>query len=403
MTTHRRPDPAAAATPTTVAGDRAPGIELGPSLFETLSSDVATDVTTWRQLLQLAPAALYPVLGSDASRLIMTAVINDIVALVAHVDRCDGRSAAHCARALFEHLINALDIESSATNTPQRYVDHRVVTQEQVSRHRWYLPLLKKVARKKETARLDKLGRGMARSVEEVVGAYGSGFRRGWADGTLKNRADAHGRGEHYDGYRILSAVIHGSSGAMAGIVRDVKGVPVHRIGMDLDLAATAYIEGLRSAREYFTHLATITDRPEAEQMRENTMRLLGHAEAVRAGLARIDRQLWPTEPLPPPMTVLAIHPGGRERWWIYYPQTETMVRAQEPDEPLPPEVDTVRERVRSKDVRGVEGRPVTVIVDAVNVKPIQSARPIPAGSIMTPPELRGDSRPVVISPSPTQ
>lgn len=366
---------------------RNPETEWPTSLFALLPAAIGEDAAAWTRSFRRELGALYPSLSSDASRLILTATVNDAIALMTHVDRLDGRSAAHCARALFEHLINAIDVEGSPANA-QRYLDHRAVTQEQVSRRRWYLPLLSKKAQRKENARLDKLGRGMERTVQRLAKTYGSSYRRSWADGSLRDRAHRHGFGAGYDGYRILSAVIHGSSGAMSGVVRIIKGAPVHRTGPDLDLAATAYVEGLRSTGEYFDRLAVTTGRPEAATLRDSTARMLRHTEAVRAGLSRIDRQLWPTDNTPPPMALLAFYKGGRERWFVYYPQTDTLLPAEEPhiETGL---LDEVRQRARDAGWVNADGRPITVVASDVAVTPRTGASPVPAGSIMIPPELK--------------
>ncbi|MFJ4044146.1 DUF5677 domain-containing protein [Microbacterium sp. NPDC089987] len=366
---------------------RGEAVEWPSSLFALLPEAVSEDAAAWTETLLGGPAGLYPSLSSDASRLILTATVNDAVSLISHVDHLDGRSAAHCARALFEHLINAQDVEATPANE-QRYMDHRAVTQERVSQRRWYLPLLDPVARRKETARLDKLGRGMERTVRRLVASYGSGFRRSWAEQNLKDRADKHGFGADYDGYRILSSVIHGSSGSMAGVVREINGARVHRTGPDLDLAATAYVEGMRSAYQYFDRMFIATARPEAAALRDGAERLLAHTGHVRDGLARIDRMLWPAYPSPPPAALLAFYRGGRERWFVYYPQTQTVMRADKPntDASL---LDEVRRRAREAGWVNPDGRPITVIVPGVAVTPRIGAQAVPAGSIMVPPELR--------------
>lgn len=329
-------------------------------------------------------------MSSEASRLILTATVNDAVALISHVDRLDGRSAAHSARALFEHLINSQDVEQSAADSI-RYVEHRAITQEQVSRRRWYVPLLDEAAQKKESARLDKLGRGAKRAADRLVKKYGSAFRRSWSDRSLKDRADLHGLGADYDGYRILSSVIHGSSGAMAGVVRVLDGSAVHRAGPDLDLAATAYVEGLRSASNYFDRLNSLTGRPEAGALRDGAERLLDHTRQVRAGLARIDRQLWPSKPVPAPMSLLAFYGGGKERWFVYYPHTDTLLPAEDPvvDTHL---LENVRKRAREVGWTSSDGRPTTAVVEGVTLLPRPGMKPIPAGAIMIPSELQEHS-----------
>jgi hypothetical protein len=352
-------------------------------LFERLGHQAIDDVNLWMRTIVTDIAALYPVLPTEAERAILTVVVNDSVALIRHVDGLDGRSAAHCARALFEHLVNAMDVDASSTNTAQRYEEHRYVTESQVARRRWYLPLLDKQARAKETARLDRLARRVARPLSRAVIAYGASFRRSWAAGSLFDRASAHGLAADYDGYRILSSVIHGSSGALTGIVRRVKNDPVHRTGPDLDLAATAYGEGLKSTIAYFELLERKTQRPEPRRIRQLTEGLLSQTQEVRRVLSRLDRQLWPTVPVPPPIAILAIFGGGRERWYLYYPQEEKLTPALPPTST--PDLGELRRRAAAAGYVGVGGRPLTASVEGVRLVPTPGARSVPAASIMNP------------------
>lgn len=364
------------------------------SLWERLPADVGDDVNTWIRTAAIASAALYVELPTDAEKMVMTAMINDATSLVVHVGRFDGRSAAHCARAAFEHLVNALDLASSPINTHQRYLGHQAITTSQVASRRWYLRLLSKPAQVKESRRLDKLARKTAADLKRVVQTYGSSFKKGWASGTLFDRATAHGLRDEYEGYRILSAVIHGSSRGMAGIVRHVNGSSVFRIGSDLDLAAIAWIEGIQAVLHYFEALVAQTQRPEAVAIRRATERMLAHTEVVRAELRRIDQEMWPAVPDLPPTAVLAIHRGGKERWFLYSSQTESLLAAETPSS-LPPDTEASLEKIRAEAAKrnwdGGNGRPMTIHVSgAPLLVPKPGAKHVPAASIMFPaPVLR--------------
>ncbi|WP_156387892.1 DUF5677 domain-containing protein [Cellulomonas sp. Root137] len=317
---------------------------------------------------------------------IVTAAANDAIALVDHVDRFDGRSAAHAARAMFEHLINLCDVISSTDNTPDRYLEHRHVTADQVSQHRWYLDLLDPAARKKEKDRLDKLARTTAAPLKAALAKWTTGFKRGWAKGTLKERADLHGLGDGYEGYRILSGVIHGSSGALAGIVRDIKGTPVHRVGPDLDLAATAYREGLVSFWSIADRLLVLTGGPEAEQLKGRTGNLLLGIQEVSKALRREDKNMWPTEPPPAGrVPLLAVYPSGRTRWFIVDTRTETMVVA-DPPAVEPDGVAAAIALARQTDPNA-DGRPVTFPFEAnVPIRPRVGASWVSTSSVLMPP-----------------
>ena len=321
---------------------------LPDSLAPLLGPELQAEFAAWPQAVSLCAGALYGDLATAAECRILTAATNDALALVRHVDHFDGRSAAHAARALFEHLVNMLDVHTSPVNTAARYEDHEHVTADQVSRRRWHLRLLSKRARKRESDRLDKLQKRAAGPLARAVEAYGSSFKRGWAHGTLRARADAHDLGEGYGGYQILSGVIHGSSGALSGVVRQVRGENVHRVGYDLELAATAYAEGLVSFYNLAEHLVTLTGRVEAEEIRGRTGNLLLGLDEVRDTLRKADAKLWPTTPVPGPMAVVALYPSGARRWYLHDPRDESIVVAEPPEDE--PDLSVAEEKLATYD-----------------------------------------------------
>ncbi|MBY6062211.1 DUF5677 domain-containing protein [Microbacterium esteraromaticum] len=319
--------------------------------------------------------------------MVMTAMINDATALLTHVDRLDGRSAAHCARAMFEHSVNALDLENSPINSSGRFLDHSAVTDYQVSRRRWYLRLLTAPARAKEKRKLDRLERETAPVLKRALKNYGPSFRKGWAAGTLFDRARAHGLESDYEAYRIFSAVIHGSSGGMTGTARSIRGRSVFRLGPDLNLTAMAFVEGVNTALKYFERLETQTDRPEAVQIRVATERLLAHTETVREELRRVDSLLWPATPVPPPAAVLAIYRGGKERWFQYLPAAGTLQAAQPPSV-LSRSAQESLDEVRAAVAAGRSGDhedPTTVLVPGIPLlEPKPNAKIFPADALMS-------------------
>lgn len=370
---------------------RQPGPRIPDSLWAVVGGGMEDEVAGWADATRRGAGALYSAVPGEAAPRILTAAVNDAIALLDHVDRFDGRSAAHAARALFEHLVNALDVDSSEVNTAERYFRHRFVTESQVSRRRLHLPLLDRKARRRESERLDRLGKRSAAPLAAALAEYGPSFARGWARGSLKDRADAHDLADGYEGYRILSGVIHGSSGALTGIVKQVRGHDVHRIGLDLDLAATAYTEGLASFYGFADHLVRVTAQTEAEEIWGRTGNLLLRLQDVRETLRRVDLAMWPKDPPPPPMAVLAIYPSGAQRWYLYNAQDESIVVADPPREPLDAAqaraVEQLTEQVKGYDPADWGGRPMTVMMEGVRVSPRPGAQAVPSASVLIPRE----------------
>lgn len=363
---------------------RLPDQEGPEHLHDVLPKDVAEEIADWTYAVPLAAGSLYQHLPGGAVQYILTGAVNDAVALVLHVDRFDGRSAAHAARALFEHMVNLCDVLEGPPEVSERYLDHRHVTADQVARHRWYLDGLDKETGRKERRRLDALARRTKRPLAEAIAKYGPGFRRSWAVGTLKDRADAHNLSDCYEGYRILSSVIHASSGAMAGIVKPIAGHPVHRIGLDMDLAATAYAEGLNSFYQIAERLKDVAPVTEAEEILGRTGNLLWYLQQVRAALRRVDQQTWPTDPGPATLTFAGIWPSGTVRWYLHDLRYNSVVLADLVDPE--PDLSEYIDHATAYDPEAFGGRPVT----AVHFDLRATARPgsprVPAASILIPP-----------------
>lgn len=327
-------------------------------------------------------SGIYPSLRNDACKLILTAAVNDVMHLVERAYRLDGRSAAYSARSLFEHLINFCDVANSPVNTSERYTDHRYITQQYLAHHREALVLLSSAERKEEEKQLDRLANRVAPRVEEAIGQYGSSFKRQWAEGSLLARTKAHELEEGYAGYRILSAVIHGSSGSLAGITKVIAKIDVHRTGPDLELASLAWIEGLTSFLGLADELVTMTESWEAREIQGRTKNLVRFWPDVRRELRRIDKQLWPKEPPIGFQALLAFFPGGR-RWYQYDPHTETLILAEPPEEE--PDLSQLQEHYLSYRPEDFRGRPMTAIYSDINVQPMANHQPFPASSIMAP------------------
>ena len=363
-----------------------PSATVSPRLEDRLPKRVAEELAQATPLLMLNAAPLYYAVREGAVTMVLTAATNDVRALLDHVNNLDGRSAAHSARTLFEHAVTIHDLyEPGGTNTPQRYEAHQHVTRQQVSKLRWWLTLLPEKQRRREGARLDRMGREASAALA-LTPYQDRDFRRQWHVGTLFDRATRHGLADGYEGYRILSAVIHGSAGGLSGVMQQNDGASVHRVGMDLDLAAMAYAEGLRSWREVAKKLHDETERDEALALVQIADQLLNYLPEVRATLTEIDRRLWPKDAPVRPVAMLAIYGRGRKlRWFLVDHQTNSAVRALDPTGDLP-DLSFALEHARTYNSDEFGGRPMTVLLPGVNVTPVPGATLVPLTQIAVPP-----------------
>jgi hypothetical protein len=234
---------------------RGPDPELPPSepelptldvhLVDLVASDIGAEVENYLLQIPLFASGIHSHLPSGAVPLIFSAATTDALAVVRHSNELDGRSAALRARTLFEHLINLYDVCDSATNTGRRYMDHKWAVQHLASTRRDHLQVLRPADKRREGKRLDALAKSSHRPLQRALAKYGPRFRAGWAEGSVKDRAKAHGFFTEYDGYALLSAAIHGSSGSLTGVVRRIDNQVVHRTGHDLELAGLAWWEGI--------------------------------------------------------------------------------------------------------------------------------------------------------------
>lgn len=348
---------------------------------EVFSAKFREAALRWRESLARDVGHFYQLLPHEASGLILTAFTNDAIALINHVENLDGRSASHSARALFEHLVNFLDVLSDTSGiAAQRYESHRTVTESQIAVNRWYLPYLELRQRKRETARLDRLRRRAAKKLPSLECWFGKKYNRSWAAATLHDRASAHDLQNHYTGYRILSSVVHGSSGSLAGITKTIGGQSIHRIGADLDLTALSYAEGLRSADIFLARVASATAHPKAAELVKLTSVLLNYFEDLRESLKSFDRRVWPENPPSAKVMWAAVYSQTKVRWVIYDPDEGSIVHANllDTDYDLT-DILAVYPKHHSEDFGG---RPMTVEIPGLRLVPKLGAKPFPAASL---------------------
>lgn len=360
-------------------------VTFAPHLVDRLPEEAAETLDEATPLLMFNSSPLYQVVGGGAFAMVLTAATNDVLALLRHVNDLDGRSAAHAARALFEHAVTIHDLyEHGGPNPPTRYEAHQHVTRRYVAQRRWWLTLLPAKQRRQEEVRLDRMRREADAALSQVP-YPASQFQRQWHEGNIFDRATRHGLADGYDGYRILSAVIHGSSGGLGGVMRQIDGRLVHRVGWDLDLVAIAYSEGLWAWREFARKLYKETARDEAATLIQVADELLTRLPEMRTTLVTIDKHLWPKDAPVAPMAMLALYGQGRKiRWFLCDHRTSSAIPAHAPAGKMP-QMDFLLAQARTFDHDAYGGRPMTVFVADVIVTPVSGAKPIPLSQIAVP------------------
>lgn len=362
---------------------------LPPELVESvhhLLLHLGHALAEWHRALDVAP------------NMVLNHFTNDARILLLRVLDGDGRSAARAARAIFEELVTWVEVSSSPV-AAERYTMHEAVTADLLSRRRPGLDLLTQSAGRAEARRLRDRAKKLRPTLDSAIKRFGSGFRRNWSADTLFAAAERHGLADEYDGYRILSGVMHGSSGVLLGTRRTRGDDVVHRLGPDFELSGLAYIEGLRWVRMFLERL------PSAERAPWDDIELLDRVDALIAGypavlstLREIDKSTWPAAAMPAPVAVMAFYPRGVERWYRYDPRYDTLTLADAPV-PEPPNLEGLRARAATYDPSLFHGRPMTAVVLHATVEPRAGAKPFPAPSIFVPKDVPAFARRFLDSP----
>ncbi|MFJ6987639.1 MULTISPECIES: DUF5677 domain-containing protein [unclassified Streptomyces] len=239
--------------------------------------------------------------------------MNDLNILLNALWDGDGRTSARTTRSLFEHLVNycyvAQDVQAS-----ERYVDHKVVTHQILSRMLKRLPLLGGTQRKREVHRRRRLGNSSAQIYRSALSRHGNSFNRDWAQVDLYSRAKLHGLEGGYDTYRLFSQVTHGSAGGTLGTIQADTGLVIHRTGPSLELAALAFSEGISFFRDLCVRIHALHG-VEADNLVRSLNELIAGWGLYKQACEWIDKNLWPEVPPLPGATILAIYPGGGTRW----------------------------------------------------------------------------------------
>ncbi|MFD7864109.1 DUF5677 domain-containing protein [Streptomyces sp. NPDC059783] len=310
---------------------------------------------------------------------------NDLDSFIDGLLSGDGRSAARAARSLFEHLVNYCEVMSSP-EAAERYMEHKTVTADLIGNLTHGLHYLKGTPHKRERGRLAKLKRDSLQPLKEALSRFGTQFRRDWSSRNLYDRAAAHGHASHYDTYRLLSQVTHGSCGGVLGSRTAIAGQIVHRTGPSLELAVLSYLEGFTFFREFAREIGT-RQHIEALNLIESIEALLSYWPKYRQALTEIDGLLWPESPPAGPIAIVAIYPNGRARWFFWEPALNRMKPAYPPAGCEWME-DRFREYVRAGNVEipaNMEGRPITSAVSGVQVTPQTASQWFTASGILAP------------------
>lgn len=351
------------------------------SFYASLSEPLQDEIWGFYYALVSNVGGLYDKLPHSGQRHILTAATNDTLGLVRLVDKLEGRAAAGLARANFEHLVNFRDVTAGKENTSERYLDHRHAVAAKMSKRTWHLDLLDSRAKKKERNRLQKLEHLSKWPLSDAVSKYGKRFKNGWAEGDLSKRAAAHGVDYLYPGYSVLSGVIHGSSGGLTGLVRDVEGIPVHRTGPDLELTALAYEEGFASFYELSISLNTITALPHANEIGQRAENVLRGIPEIRRALVKLDRKVQPrTAGLPVMVAELLIYPSLKHRWVVHDTRKGIVCVAVPPDPE--PDISFALELAESWPFHLQENRPIVSGFAGLSLHPKPGASWFPATGI---------------------
>lgn len=366
-----------------------PGNEDAPDLFSELDGDVAVRLATFSIGAAWHLQTAYDCGLSGEAEMVINHFTNDMSGLFTSVGLCDGRSAARAARALFEHVVNFCDVASDET-ARARYIAQGHVTADRLADYASGVSLLRGSDRRKERDRLRRLKRDAARPLAQAFATYGYALRGQWHPKKLSARADAYGLGRGYEGYRILSGVLHGSSGSLSGTLRIRDGHSIHRTGPDLELTAFSLLEGLNCIREMANRLAANAPDFDPSTLVEQTELLISDWPHIQAVLRRLDRRLWASAPTP--VSVLAIYPSGA-RWYVHDRQTQELFLAETP-EVIPFGEDLLWRRVaeiRREFSTSRDGRPLTISVAGVRLRRRPGLSPVHAASILDPGPLPSD------------
>lgn len=359
--------------------------EEHPTLGSTLSPQIVSEMESltftlgdllWEVSMEL----------DRSSNMLLNHFSNDLIILIDRVRDGDGRSAARSARSIYEALVSFADV-IRFPEAAERYLRHSSVTDNLLDQRRPGSAYLRAREARSEGRRFARAAKRSAKSLRDSLDLFGSSFRSRWSKDSLFQMAVRNGLGDEYDGYRILSGVMHATSGALSGTRKARDEIVVNRLGTDLHLSALAYIEGLRWGREFVQRLSGhLSAKPNFGNLIDTLDFLLSAYPEVLSASRKLDRTIWP-ETLPPPaIAVLVVYASG-ERWFIHDPQRGSLAAARPPEQ-IPQEVELIRERARVSGFDGGGGRPISAAFPDLTLESKPGARSFPAASLLMPSDL---------------
>ncbi len=248
---------------------------------------------------------------------IVNQATNDFLDLFYEAMSGRGRPAVRSARTLFEHLVNLRWTTASGAEA-ERYCEHAAIgelldldlntpTEDQFTGH----------DRKRVRHARKKLERRVRPAARAAIKKYGSGFQRSWTQASLRDRATAVGLAGDYDGYRLMSAMIHGSAGGDLGQRREIDGHQVVRTGPAVDMCPYALQTGLRHFRLIVDEVRAAVG-PGACQPVDDALSLLtpDALEVHEAACVQVDHELWPETP-PAAVMFLRVELDGSWTWLL--------------------------------------------------------------------------------------
>lgn len=172
------------------------------SLYAELSEPAQDAFGQLEYDLTYSPPYVHQIADHPAISQVLTHAYNDARTLLHHADTGDGRSAAHAARALFEHQVNGLDVLSDQ-QLATRYASHQAITDTQIAAARIGVDLLQGAEQRREEQRLAELKKRAERQRMAFLERYGASFKRQWHPKSLRDRAVEHGLGDRYQHYQL--------------------------------------------------------------------------------------------------------------------------------------------------------------------------------------------------------
>lgn len=326
-----------------------------------------------------------------ATRTAFNHLANDLMCLGSEVTEYAGRSAARTSRAVLEHCVNMADTFGNP-DVGERYLTHESIVAQLIAQHGAGMELLPRRERQKEERRLQQLRKGHEQKAAEGKAAYGSGFSRQWSRVSLFDRCKALGWEDRYDGYRILSSVIHGSAGGLLGTKRQTTSGTIHRLGPSIELIPLALLEAVRSVQALASHAEDHWPGFDSSETKAACNDVIRSWAEMRHRLFKLDSGIWPEMAAPDPIAILGLYQSG-ERWYWYDPLAQMMAVADEPDEAEVGEQVRARiEQIRAEIPRdpSFNGRPITVALPTVRVRPKKGAPFIHSQSILVPKDFPG-------------